>query len=33
VAAVPEAIKANGVVARLIEQFGVQGQLSVAPLA
>ena len=28
-----EASKANGLVARLIEQFGVQGQLSVAPLA
>jgi polar amino acid transport system substrate-binding protein len=28
-----EASKANGLVARLIEKFGVQGKLSVAPLA
>jgi polar amino acid transport system substrate-binding protein len=28
-----EASKANGLVARFIEQFGVQGKLSVAPLA
>jgi polar amino acid transport system substrate-binding protein len=28
-----EAAKANGLVARLIAEFGVQGQLSVAPLA
>jgi polar amino acid transport system substrate-binding protein len=28
-----EASKANGLVARFIEKFGVQGKLSVAPLA